>query len=172
MKAKQHIPINLTMAIVIAAVFYLVIYKLPSVLAQQSAPSNLVEVPAPSAEINSTIDVTPTGIGSTAPTSTPTIILSPTPETTPPSVQITNPLNNSRVTRNSTLTITANASDSSGINRVEFYVNSSLVCTDTTAPYSCPWFVPKKPNAQYQIQVTGFDAFQNAGAHNITVTSR
>jgi hypothetical protein len=70
-------------------------------------------------------------------------------------------------------TISANASDNVGVTQVEFYVNGALLCTDSTAPYSCVWNVPKRPGLKYNLQVKGYDQAGNIGTSSIvTVTSR
>ena len=89
-----------------------------------------------------------------------------------PSVVITNPVNGSTVPKNSTVTITANASDVSGINRVEFYVNGVLKCTDTTSSYLCNWKVPKRPNITYTLLAKGYDIAGNTNTSTVTVTSK
>lgn len=60
-----------------------------------------------------------------------------------PTVAITQPSNNSVVTQGSDVPITASASDSDGtITKVEFYADSTLLNTDTTAPYEYSWDNP------------------------------
>jgi hypothetical protein len=55
-------------------------------------------------------------------------------------VAITSPANNATISRLLGTTIRANASDSDGaIIRVEFYAGSTLLGTDTSAPYSLFW---------------------------------
>src|SRR3990172_6849079 len=100
------------------------------------------------------------GIGETAPS-----------DTTPPSVSVTNPANGSTVPKNSIVTIQASASDVSGINKVEFYVNGILKCTDTTSAYSCNWKVPKRPNITYTLLAKTFDVAGNTSTSTVTVTS-
>ena len=91
---------------------------------------------------------------------------------TAPFVNITSPLNGATVPKNSTVTIQAFASDISGINRVEFYVNGVLKCTDTTSAYSCNWKVPPRKNLVYTLQATGYDIAGNTTASTVTVTSK
>jgi len=95
-----------------------------------------------------------------------------TGDTIPPTVSITNPANGGIVARKSTVTITANANDNIGVTRVEFLVNGSLQCTDTTAPYSCAWRVPGAANKTHQLQARAFDQAGNTGTNTIQVTSR
>ncbi len=62
------------------------------------------------------------------------------PVNNPPSVSITSPANGATFTSPASITINANASDSDGtINRVEFYQGTTLLGTDTVAPYSFTW---------------------------------
>jgi len=90
----------------------------------------------------------------------------------PPTVAITSPANGGLVTRNATTTITASASDNVGVTKVEFYVGSTLKCTDTTSPYTCAWNVPKTAGVQYSLQAKAYDARGNVGTSTtVTVTS-
>jgi glucose/arabinose dehydrogenase len=93
-------------------------------------------------------------------------------DTIAPTVSITNPANNANVTRRSTVTITATASDNVGVIRVEFLVNGALQCADTTAPYSCNWNVPNAKNQTFQLQARAFDQAGNMGTASIQVTAR
>ena len=69
-----------------------------------------------------------------------TVNVVPSPDNTPPTVTITSPANNATVSRLSGTTIRANASDSDGaIIKVEFFAGSTLLGTDTAAPYSFVW---------------------------------
>ncbi len=70
----------------------------------------------------------------------------------PPTVSITSPTNGAIVARKSNVTINANATDNNSVTRVDFLVNGSLQCSDTTAPYSCNWRVPAAMNKTYQLQ--------------------
>jgi hypothetical protein len=93
-------------------------------------------------------------------------------DTTPPTVSITSPANNANVAKGKTTTITASATDASGVARVEFRVANVLRCTDATSPYSCAWAVPKKGNVTYTIAVTAVDTVGNARTVSITVRAR
>jgi hypothetical protein len=94
-------------------------------------------------------------------------------DTVPPTVAITSPANNSQVSRAKATVITALASDVSGITKVEFYVNSSLKCTGTTAPYSCSWSVPGQKGATYALTARASDTANNKAASSVvTVTSK
>jgi chitinase len=56
---------------------------------------------------------------------------------TPPSVSITGPANGSSYTAPATVSITANATDANGtVSKVQFYIGTTLLGTDNTAPYS------------------------------------
>ena len=92
-------------------------------------------------------------------------------DTIPPTVSITNPANNAIVARRSTVTITATASDNVGVTSVEFRINGALQCTDTTAPYSCSWRVPRTANQTYQIQARARDQAGNVGTASVQVTA-
>ena len=95
-----------------------------------------------------------------------------TGDTTPPTVAITNPANNALDPRKATVTITATANDNVGVTRVDFLVNGSLQCTDTTAPYSCNWKVPAAPNKTFQLQARAFDQAGNTASATVSVRSQ
>jgi hypothetical protein len=88
-----------------------------------------------------------------------------------PTVTINAPNNGATVPRNATLTIAATASDNRGVARLEFYVNNTLKCRDTTIPYSCAWAVPAARGARYTIRVRGYDSANNFSDVSISVTS-
>ena len=89
-----------------------------------------------------------------------------------PQVNITNPANGATLARKANVTLTANANDNVGVARVEFYVNGSLQCTDSSASYSCNWKVPNPPNRTYQIEARAFDQAGNSGSAVVQVISR
>ena len=112
---------------------------------------------------------TPTSTATNTPTSTPT----PIPlDTTLPTVSITYPLNNSIDPKGTTITITALASDNMGVSKVDFYVNSTLKCSDFVAPYACSWKVPPKSGAKYTLTARAYDLSSNNASSTISVTSR
>ena len=96
---------------------------------------------------------------------------SPTDET-PPVVSITNPAQGATVVKKSNVTLSATATDNVGVVRVEFYVNGSLQCTDSSLAYTCIWRVPNPPNRTYQIEVRVVDQAGNSGSAVVQVTSR
>lgn len=74
--------------------------------------------------------------------STTTIAISVTPVSglIPPTITLTSPNGSERLTAGESLLITANATDSDGsINQVEFYVDNTLVATDTAEPFQHVW---------------------------------
>jgi hypothetical protein len=94
-------------------------------------------------------------------------------DTTPPTVSMTTPVNNTSVTKKSTVTLSATASDNVGVTTVSFFVNGTLTCSATTSPYTCAWKVPAAPNRTYQLQAKAYDAQANIGTSSpITVVSR
>ncbi len=108
----------------------------------------------------------PTATPTRKPTPTPTRKPTPTPtpvDRTPPVVSIYQPTNNAKVTRNTNTPIYANASDASGIQKIDFYVNGTLTCSDATpSPYSCIWRVPSKKNTSYTLSARAYDTRGNS----------
>jgi len=82
-------------------------------------------------------------------------------DTTAPVVAISSPTANATVS--GTVNITASASDSVGVSKVEFYVNGSLKATDTTSPYSYSWDSKSVSNGSYSITSKAYDAAGNVG---------
>lgn len=113
-------------------------------------------------------DLTPITPPITGPIPSPT----PTPDTQDPTVSISYPLYGSYVRKNSIINIQAQATDNIAVSKVEFYVNSNLICTDTTYPYSCSWFVPKRPRITYNLTANAYDTSDNNASHSIVVTSK
>ncbi len=87
-------------------------------------------------------------------------------------VAITSPRNGATVPRNQKVTISAAATDTVAVTKVEFYVDNNLLGTATTAPYNYPWKVPAKPGASHKIQAKAYDAAGKSAAQAITVTAQ
>jgi hypothetical protein len=91
-------------------------------------------------------------------------------DTTPPTVSITSPLNNSAPA--DTVLIQVQATDNTGVTRVEFYIDGILVLTRVSAPWECK--CPTK-NLQalstHTIIVKAYDASGNVGTSpTVTIT--
>lgn len=82
-------------------------------------------------------------------------------DTTAPAVAISSPA--SGATISGMVNITASASDSVGVSKVEFYVNGVLKATDTTAPFSFSWDSATVANGSYSLSARAFDAAGNIG---------
>ena len=101
-----------------------------------------------------------------------TLVTATVADTTRPVVSITNPLNGVVAPRNTTVTITATATDDVGVTKVEFYVGGKLLAADTNSPYAATWKVPGKNNTSYTIQAVAYDAAGNSAAATSTVTAK
>ena len=96
----------------------------------------------------------------------------PPPDTTPPSVSITSPTGGASVS--GTTTIAANASDTVGVTRVEFFVDGVLLSSDTSSPYSASWNTTTATNAAHSLTARAWDAANNqtlSGAVSVTVNN-
>jgi len=90
------------------------------------------------------------------------------PNNLPPSVAITSPANNASFTAPATIGIAATASDSDGtVARVDFYQGSTLLGSDSTAPYTFSW--PNVPAGTYALTAVATDN-GNASTTSTTVT--
>jgi hypothetical protein len=101
----------------------------------------------------------PFGVTATAP-----------PDTTGPAVTIVAP-SGATVPKNKVFVLQATATDPSGVASVAFAVGATVLCTDTTAPYSCSWRVPAKANVNYVLTMTGRDTRGNTAFARRTVRS-
>lgn len=90
-------------------------------------------------------------------------------DTTPPTVTLSNPVNNAILS--GTATLAANASDNIGVSRVEFYSNGTLVSATNVTPYSYSWNTTSVANGAYTLTAKAYDASNNIGqSSNISVT--
>jgi hypothetical protein len=122
-----------------------------------------------------------TGIVTPIPTPTTIPVQGENPELTPtltpafdaaaPTVAITSLVSGSLIPRNTTITLSANATDNVSVTKVEFLVNGSLKCTDTSNPYTCSWKVPASKNSTYTITARAYDATGNVGSQAVIVKS-
>jgi len=73
-----------------------------------------------------------------------------------PDVTLTAPAGNSVAASPASFTLTAEASDSDGsVTKVDFYQGTTLLGTDTSAPYTCPW--SNVPSGVYEITAKATD---------------
>jgi hypothetical protein len=90
-----------------------------------------------------------------------------------PTTSITSPTSGATFTSPATITINANATDSDGsISKVEFYQGSTLIGTDTSAPYSVTWSTSTA--GSYSFTSKAYDnqnATGTSGAVSVTVNS-
>lgn len=87
-----------------------------------------------------------------------------------PSVAITSPTGGNQ----SSTQITIKATVTQGTNpiaHVDFLVNGTVKCSDTTTPYTCNWNMPNAKGRTYQLQVNAYDTAGLVGASQIvTIT--
>jgi hypothetical protein len=91
-------------------------------------------------------------------------------DTTPPTIVVTAPAGGATVS--GTITVTASASDASGIAGVQFQVDgANLGAEDTTAPYSIPWDTATTSDGSHALTAVARDAAGNvATAAPVAVT--
>ena len=84
----------------------------------------------------------------------------------PPTVSIAAPTDGATVS--GPVTISADASDSGGVGEVRIAVDGSQLCTDSSAPYDCPW--DPTTAGSYTIQATAVDDAGNSASDSVDVT--
>src|SRR5262249_28030595 len=114
-------------------------------------------------------------IGAASATSAPTapISTSSAGDTTPPSVALTAPAHNppgGYTSITGTVVVSANASDNVGVASVSFYFGSTLIATDTTAPYTTTYDTSNWPDGQTStLKAIAKDAAGNQATDQIYV---
>jgi len=89
-------------------------------------------------------------------------------DTTKPALNITAPGNATTV--KGTVSVKATATDTSGVSRVEFYVQNVLKQTDTTSPYEYKWDTKTVKDGTYVLTVKAYDAAGNVTNDTRSVT--
>lgn len=79
-----------------------------------------------------------------------------------PTTSITSPASGANL--KSSITVSASGSDAIGVTKVEFYVDSTLITSDTTAPYSISWNTTTVTNASHSLTSKAYDQAGNIGA--------
>jgi hypothetical protein len=96
----------------------------------------------------------------------------PSSDTTKPTVSLTAPATGA--TLQGTVTVSASASDTVGVTKVEFYSGTTRIGTDTTAPYSISWNTTGVANGTYSLSARAYDLSGNEGvsaARSVTVSN-
>jgi len=101
------------------------------------------------------------------PTPTPTPTPPPSEDTVPPEVSITSPRDRSAVF--SRVTISASASDNVSVSDVKFYVDGTLLATDSTPPYSAVWDTRGYSRGWHSIEAVATDTSGNTASDEISV---
>ena len=81
-------------------------------------------------------------------------------DTTPPTVSLTAPAGGSTVS-GKTVSLTASASDASGISKVDFLADGTLVGSSTVSPYSLSWDSTTVSNGSHSLSAKAYDTAGN-----------
>ena len=82
-------------------------------------------------------------------------------DTTPPTVSISSPVSGQSV--NEIVTIIVTTQDNEGISKVEFFIDDSLVLTDTESPYQYDWNTTQyEDNSEHIVKVVSYDNSDNS----------
>jgi hypothetical protein len=91
---------------------------------------------------------------------------------TTPTLAIVSPTAGATLSSRSTVSLSATASDASGVQAVEFYVDASLLARDMSTPYPASWNLRKVAKGAHTIQVRAIDKAGNVAAQSISVMVR
>ena len=94
----------------------------------------------------------------------------PAPDTTPPTSAITSPLDGAVIARKQRIEV--QATDNVAVARVDFYVNGSLLASDTAAPYAVWWNTRRALSGANVIDAVARDRTGNSSSARVTVFSR
>jgi len=100
-------------------------------------------------------------------TVTVTYIEPPPVDTIPPVVSITSPSDGETVKRK--VTLSASATDASGISVVKFYVDGNLVSSDSSYPYNYSWNTRHASSGLHVISAEAFDMYGNNSIDSIDI---
>ena len=91
------------------------------------------------------------------------VVVSNSGDVTPPSVSVASPADGETVS--GIVTITAQASDNAGLQKVQFWAAGSYLGYDITGPYMRTWDTSLLPDGVYTIIVRAFDLAENATSY-------
>lgn len=89
-------------------------------------------------------------------------------DTAAPAVALTTPTEGRTVSGATTLSATA--TDNTGVTKVEFYDNSSLITSVSTSPYTASWDTTKVASGTHTLTAKAYDAAGNIGSDSNQVT--
>jgi hypothetical protein len=90
------------------------------------------------------------------------------PEFTPPSVSLTAPASGARISK--TVTLSATASDASGVSKVQFLLDGTVLGSDFSAPYSYSWNTLTAVSGDHTLSARATDSYGNAVTFTVGVT--
>jgi hypothetical protein len=91
-------------------------------------------------------------------------------DTTPPTIAFTSPATSPISITGRNYSLAVNASDASGIAKVEFYVDGKLLATDTGMPYSANWNLKKVTKGTHTVTARAYDKVGNKTDATASVT--
>ncbi len=95
-----------------------------------------------------------------------------TVDATAPTVSVTAPANNANIGGGTTVSITTNAADaSSGIQKVEFYIDGTLKQTVSSSPYNYSWSTAGLALGAHTIQAKAYDNTANVTSSSIVTVN-
>lgn len=138
-----------------------------------------VASPASSLDASYTLTATATALASGLATDghASYVVLAPPPppppppptDTTPPTLTLTSPASGASLS-GAKATISATASDASGVKAVAFYIDGKLLGSVASAPYSLAWSLRKVSRGSHTVRVRAIDASGNAAEQTVNVT--
>ncbi len=87
--------------------------------------------------------------------------------TAPPVVSISSPASGATVS--GTISVQGTATDNAGVTNIEFYVDSQLVASTPSSPFSFSWNTTSVPNGSHTLMMKAYDGSPNVGQTSVMV---
>jgi subtilisin family serine protease len=100
-----------------------------------------------------------------------TFTIIPATASTPPAVSIISP-SSGKVSPGPVIIQATVTPGTYPVTHVDFLVNGSVKCSDTSAPYACSWNMPAAQGKSYQLQAKAYDSGGQVGVSAIVTVTR
>ncbi|MFH1447957.1 MAG: Ig-like domain-containing protein [Candidatus Micrarchaeota archaeon] len=89
------------------------------------------------------------------------VYITTSPDIAPPTVSITSPTRDEKISISNNITLKATANDNVVLRGVEFYLDNKLLANDTESPFEYPWNTTNERIGYYQIRAIAYDGAGN-----------
>lgn len=97
------------------------------------------------------------------------VMVSAARDTTPPDVRLLSPSDGQGVVAGSTISVEARASDSSGVQEVQFAYDRSVFTSVTAAPFTASFTIPAGSEGRHELTAIARDSEGNTGTSSVSI---